>query len=199
MDISNLFNPGLYIITCLKNKKTYIGQSSNVFHRLGRHASDLESNRHDCYQLQTDFNHYGKECFKFESLELNIGCLQERLKKEKCMIKKNKNSYNVDNKKIWINYSQHVKIKNKIYSSLRQAAKLTGESRTNLTRKCKHVKINDYVFLDKKTTGKKSISVIINGVKYESIREAAACLKKSPATIRRRCYSKQYLNYNMLS
>lgn len=60
MDISNLFNPGLYKITCLKNNKIYIGQSSNVLSRLGRHVDNLEKDRHDCLELQNDFNEYGR-------------------------------------------------------------------------------------------------------------------------------------------
>ena len=68
MDISDLFNPGLYKITCLKNNKIYIGQSSNVLSRLGRHSDNLENNRHDCIELQKDFNKFGKKFFKFENL-----------------------------------------------------------------------------------------------------------------------------------
>lgn len=68
MEISYLFNPGLYKITCLKNNKIYIGQSSNILSRLGRHVDNLENTRHDCIELQKDFNQFGKQFFKFESL-----------------------------------------------------------------------------------------------------------------------------------
>ena len=50
MDVSILFNPGLYKITCLKNNKIDIGQSSNVLSRLGRHVDNLKNNRHDCFE-----------------------------------------------------------------------------------------------------------------------------------------------------
>ena len=65
MDVSNFFNPGLYKITCLTNQKIYIGESENVLSRLGRHVESLEKKRHDCVELQTDFNLYGKKYFKF--------------------------------------------------------------------------------------------------------------------------------------
>ena len=61
MDISSLFDPGVYKITCLKNNKISIGMSSNVLSRLGRHTDNLENNRHDCLQLQQDFNQFGKK------------------------------------------------------------------------------------------------------------------------------------------
>lgn len=40
--------------------------------------------------------------------------------------------------------------------------------------------------------------VIIDKVKYTSIAQAARFLKKSPATIKKRCQSKQYLNYSFV-
>lgn len=64
MDVSPLFNPGIYKITCLKNEKIYIGESTNVLSRLGRHSDNLENNRHDCLDLQKDFNKYGKQVFE---------------------------------------------------------------------------------------------------------------------------------------
>lgn len=124
-------------------------------YRLGRHTADLETNRHDCDELQNDFNMYGKAFFKFESLELNMTSLQKRLKKEKDMIQKQEHCYNRETQKTWNAYSQKVKIKNQIYSSLRQASEQTGESRTQLTRKCKKSEIVDYVFLEKYKTTKK--------------------------------------------
>nr|YP_009184857.1 putative GIY-YIG homing endonuclease [Jenufa minuta]ALO63010.1 putative GIY-YIG homing endonuclease [Jenufa minuta] len=72
MDISSLFNPGLYKITCLKNNKIYIGISLNVLSRLGRHTDNLEKNRHDCFELQQDFNQFGKKSFTFEAIETNL-------------------------------------------------------------------------------------------------------------------------------
>jgi len=199
MDISHLFNPGLYQITCLKNNKVYIGQSSNVLSRLGRHVDNLENNRHDCSDLQNDFNCYGKAFFTFESLELNINS-KVRKDKEKQLIKKHKKTYNLKSHSGWNFYSQKVKIKNKIYPSLRQASLLTGESRTHLTRKCKTARSKDYLFLektdDKKLSKRNSICVTIDNVFYNSISQAASTLKKSPATIKKRCQSEKYPNYS---
>lgn len=207
MDISNLFNPGLYKITCLKNNKIYIGESSNVLSRLGKHVSTLENNKHDCIELQKDFNKFGKEFFKFEALELNNNYLNENLRKlkEKQYIKQIKNSYNFKDKQNWNFYTQKVKIKGLIYISLRQASSILSESRTNLVRKCKNSKNKDYIFLEKQTYAKakiyekNSIACKINNIVYLSISEASKNLKHSYETINKRCKSNKYPNYIFLN
>lgn len=83
MDISILFNPGLYKIICLKNNKIYLGQSGNLISRLGRHCDNLENNRHDCCELQNDFNKYGKQHFIFLALEQNLNYKNETFRKRK--------------------------------------------------------------------------------------------------------------------
>lgn len=151
MDISCLFNPGLYQIICLKNNKTYIGESSNVLSHLGRHVDNLENQRHDCLELQKDFNKYGKNNFKFESLHLGEFYQNRAVRKkiEKEILKNYKNLYNNQEKKDWPRYSQKVKINNKVYSSLREAAKNLNQSRTHITRKCRDPKNHDFIFLEK--------------------------------------------------
>ena len=202
MDISNLFNPGLYKITCLKNNKVYIGESSNVLSRLGKHASTLEKNKHDCIELQNDFNKFGKSFFKFEVLELNNN-LDENIRKnkEKLYIKKLKKSYNSIKKQTWNFYCQKVKINGVVYNSLRQASSILDESRTNLVRKCRNTNNTSYIFLEKKSYSqinfykKNSISCKINNVIYLSLSEASKKLNHSYTTITKRCKSNKYPNY----
>lgn len=201
MDVSNLFNPGLYQITCLKNNKLYIGQSTNVLSRLGRHVDNLENNRHDCLELQNDFNTYGKKFFKFESLEIDDKYVNEKLRKNKEneYIKNTKDSYNSKDNYNWNFYSQKIKINDIIYDSLRQAALIRNESRTNITRNCKNKNNLDYSFLEKTDYDiiykKKSISCKIDNVIYDSISQASKILKQSYTTIKKRCNSKEYPNY----
>jgi group I intron endonuclease len=71
MDLSDLFNPGFYKITCTVNQKQYVGESSNIFNRLGRHTDNLENNRNDCVEIQKDFNQYLKKNFIFIALEVD--------------------------------------------------------------------------------------------------------------------------------
>ena len=148
MDVSNLFNPGLYKITCLKNNKIYIGESANVLNRLGRHANDLEKNRHDCFELQNDFNCYGKFFFKFERLELDLKKdKNRRLNKELNLINTIPMNQRYNKKGLTETFeTKSVRIKGKYYSSLTQASFLLNESRTNLTRKCKNKNIKNYSF-----------------------------------------------------
>ena len=60
---------GIYKITNLKNGKIYIGQSINILERFTQHKSDLKGNRHSNKHLQSAYNLYGLETFKFEILE----------------------------------------------------------------------------------------------------------------------------------
>jgi group I intron endonuclease len=69
MDFSSLFTAGIYEIRCLKNNKVYIGESANLLSRLGQHSDTLKNNRHDCFDLQQDFNKYSKTDFVFKVLE----------------------------------------------------------------------------------------------------------------------------------
>ena len=59
---------GIYKITCLKNKKVYIGQSVKVKFRCQNHRSKLRGNIHHNEHLQRAFNKYGEDQFTFEAL-----------------------------------------------------------------------------------------------------------------------------------
>ena len=62
-------NPGVYIIENTKNGKVYIGASKDTYNRLCMHKTQLRANRHHNSHLQTAFNLYGEEAFKFDVLE----------------------------------------------------------------------------------------------------------------------------------
>ena len=63
----------LYVITCKKNNKHYIGQSSNVNVRLNAHKNKLKRNIHENKNLQFDFNKYGEKYFLFQKLIFGNG------------------------------------------------------------------------------------------------------------------------------
>jgi group I intron endonuclease len=207
MDISNLFNPGLYKITCLKNNKIYIGQSSNILSRLGKHVEKLENNKHDCLELQNDFNQFGKKSFLFEILEINSEFLSEDLrKKEKLLINEIPDNFRYNRPNFKNSFSsQVIKINNKIYSSLNEAAKELKESRTNLLRKCLNPSIENYTIVEseianiKKYTFYKSQACVIDGVFYSSLNQAAKRLKTDHKTIKNRILSEKYPNYNFFT
>lgn len=64
------FCPGIYLITCLKNKKFYVGSSTySLFKRIRDHQIALKNNKHPNKILQRTYNKYGKESFTFDCLE----------------------------------------------------------------------------------------------------------------------------------
>lgn len=151
MDVSLLFNPGIYKITCLKNNKVYIGQSNNLLVRLGRHAEKLQANHHDCQKLQEDFNLYGKENFVFVVVAAGSEFHKPGFRRqyEQQLIEQvgldflyNKPSNNSTNYVV-----QQVKRKNQVYPSLREAARILKESRTHMSRKCKDPQNQEYEFV----------------------------------------------------
>jgi len=60
---------GIYKITCLKNKKIYIGSSNDCIQRYSKHIWALKNNKHHNKYLQSAFLKYGEENFEFEIIE----------------------------------------------------------------------------------------------------------------------------------
>jgi hypothetical protein len=84
---------GIYSIHNKISKKSYIGQSTNVYKRLIHHKYELLNNKHPNSHLQRSFNKYGKEVFIFSILEYcNIDNLNE---KEIYYINKEFKCYNI--------------------------------------------------------------------------------------------------------
>ncbi|OFC94646.1 hypothetical protein BTGOE4_10360 [Bacillus thuringiensis] len=62
-------NMGIYKITCLSNKRFYIGSSNDLKKRKRDHFRELSYNRHHSNRMQRSYNKYGKENFIFEVIE----------------------------------------------------------------------------------------------------------------------------------
>ena len=60
---------GIYKITNIVNNKFYIGSSSDIYHRLKHHYSDLKNNKHHNKYLSRSFKKHGKANFKVEIIE----------------------------------------------------------------------------------------------------------------------------------
>lgn len=60
---------GVYMIQNIINGKVYIGASKDIYNRLCMHKTQLRANKHHNNHLQTAFNLYGEEVFKFDILE----------------------------------------------------------------------------------------------------------------------------------
>lgn len=64
---------GIYLIVNLLNGKVYVGESSRIYGRWWEHRSALKHNKHKNQHLQSSWNLYGKEFFKFYIIEETIG------------------------------------------------------------------------------------------------------------------------------
>lgn len=96
---------GVYKITNLENGKVYIGESEDIQKRWKQHKNKLKCKDHENYKIQKDYNLYGKDCFKYEIVELisheqNYILLKMRLLilEDKYIKKYNsiKNGYNIE-------------------------------------------------------------------------------------------------------
>lgn len=59
---------GIYRIYSIKNNKSYIGSTSNLYGRINLHIKDLEYNKHHSIHLQRHYNKYGKDDLVIEIL-----------------------------------------------------------------------------------------------------------------------------------
>lgn len=69
---------GIYCITNIKNNKRYIGQSVNIKKRFYSHRYSLKKQIHINKHLQSAWNKYGRDNFKFEILK---ECSRDELNK----------------------------------------------------------------------------------------------------------------------
>lgn len=67
---------GVYKITCKGNNKIYIGSSIDILKRINSHSAALKSNRHINSHMQSSWNKYGPDSFKFEIIKM---CNEEEL------------------------------------------------------------------------------------------------------------------------
>jgi group I intron endonuclease len=74
--MSGKIEPGIYRITCLPNRKVWIGASNQVQRRIRAQLLQLEQNKHQRPELQKDWNRYGANSFRAEVVEL---CSLQRL------------------------------------------------------------------------------------------------------------------------
>ena len=56
---------GIYCIENITNHKTYIGSSKNIYQRLLKHFALLRYNKHQNAHLQSAWNKYGENSFRW--------------------------------------------------------------------------------------------------------------------------------------
>lgn len=60
---------GIYKISCIENKKFYIGSAVDIANRWHRHKYDLRANKGTNPNIQASWNKYGEKSFAFEIIE----------------------------------------------------------------------------------------------------------------------------------
>jgi len=147
-----LMIPGIYEIRCISSNKLYIGETENLLARLGKHSESLTQNRHDCRELQKDWNQSGKEDFEFNILLSGepYESRKMRLEKEFSLIKEKKRDssiYNIDKSAAFTkNYRREIEIDGKRYKSVSEAVKDPNitVSATTLRRRLSDPKYPNY-------------------------------------------------------
>lgn len=74
---------GVYRILNLSNKKTYVGQASDIYQRWRQHRHQLRAGSHPNRHLQAAWNHYGEDCFDFAIV---LECSPEKLGEQEIFI-----------------------------------------------------------------------------------------------------------------
>lgn len=195
----NLFDfkkPGIYLITCIKKDKYYIGESNNVTSRLCAHKNKLRRNIHENRELQSDFNNYGENHFIFQKLIFGNGMNKnKRLELETIILLtlKPEQRYN-----IYINWKKRDETVNSFFDKThtfeaRQAqlfakkgkvSPFKGKTQSNTIKKMLS-QINSNT-----TNIERRKPVLINSIYYESISEASQKTGLNRRLIRERCHNK---------
>jgi len=196
-NLLELMIPGLYEIQCIQTKKVYIGESENLLARFGKHAASLTQNKHDCKELQQDWNQFGKQGFEFKIICSGkaYSSPDTRRKKEQSVIKqKIKQScllYNTNKATFFVvNYRREIEIDGEIFPSVAQAAKhpTITISETTIRRRLLDVNYPSYKEIQRSLSG--YTPVTINNKKFGSINAAVeAGVANNRQTVMRRVSS----------
>lgn len=193
------FQPGIYAIVNTQTNKYYIGEASNLAGRLSHHISQLKVQKHDCHQLQKDWQIYGEKVFDFVILE--IGTLKwsdriKRLKVERQYIQKyQKSIYNtmsiqkIEKLSKISNRSNSIPIKanDEIFQSISEASRHFGVSPSTIRSRLNNPNYLNWSYINKKRQVATNLarSVVIDNKYYLSVSIAAAAEGISEKTLRK--------------
>jgi group I intron endonuclease len=146
---------GIYCIENVINDKKYIGLSRDIDRRWLEHRSELNRGDHANKYLQSAWNLYGEDTFKFYVIEL---CIPEELSDRECYyISKyhtlsHENGYNLTTGGENTSCGKCVihLISGKIYSSVKDAAKNNGVADITMIDWCR--KYYNFMYLDEYNT-----------------------------------------------
>jgi GIY-YIG catalytic domain/NUMOD1 domain len=190
---------GLYAIFCISTNKVHIGHSDNIAGRLGVHYTELIKGRHECAEMQLDWNKYGETNFKF--IVLSVGSQWDskkvRIQSETTLISDNKE--NVYNKSVGGStpkrqadlYKKQVRHGTVLYPSIAAASRDTGISEMHIRRCLRDPNNTEWSYesniLEESNmvNMNKARKVKVKGVIYRSVKAAAKETQISARTLTR--------------
>nr|YP_636222.1 putative site-specific DNA endonuclease [Tupiella akineta]AAV80645.1 putative site-specific DNA endonuclease [Tupiella akineta] len=201
----NLFDlslkAGLYVITCLANRKHYIGESGNVTPRLNAHKNKLRRGYHENQALQKDFHLYGEKLFIFQKLLLGAGLSKDqRLDLENLILLTLPSEYRYN---VYVNWRKREAILNPFFGKIHSKEARKSQSLAKMGQPSPfagHTQTNDVkLFISQINSGKKDRRkpLFINFDYYESVSEASQKTGLNRRLIRERCHSQalRFANY----
>ena len=195
---------GIYRIINSSNGKCYVGSSIDINRRRLEHFSALSHNRHVNNHLQNAYNKYGKDSFIFEvieNLEITDNIKEDLLEREQFWIDNLRPEYNIllvagstlgyhhteEAKQKISNSTKGVKKSESHAKHIREGQKgrvLSEEHKAKLSQAAKH----------RKSQSHHSI-INIDGVVYNSIKEASERTGVKYNTIQKRLKNPNFGNY----
>jgi hypothetical protein len=182
-----LYGPGLYEIYCVHTLRSYFGETTSLFERLGQHYRALQAGEkiQEAPQLQQDWQHYGLAAFRFRILLSGTkwNSLSLRRQQESELI--TQAAPNVYNKfpQILSSYRMPCIIQGIQYTSIKQAAASLGISASEIRRRVENPNFSDYI-LEDKISFKKPFE--LDGVVYQNQKQAMENLQLSRQSVYRR-------------
>nr|AOY36052.1 putative GIY-YIG homing endonuclease [Hariotina sp. MMOGRB0030F] len=154
IDISAIFQPGVYEILDLSNNFSYYGESTSLIQRLEMHVRNLRNGIHHCRKLQISYNNQNKNIDSLKFFIIEFGPewsnLEKRLERQDELIEFNKHRcYNVtfeQKRNPKPSLIRKISYKGKQYSSVRGALKDKQHvqvSRGTLIRQLNDSRVND--------------------------------------------------------
>lgn len=196
---------GVYTITNISNGKLYVGSTIHTERRRLEHFSALANNKHINKHLQNAYNKYGKESFEFEVieiLEITDNIKVKLLEREQFWIDNLKPQYNIllvagSN----LGYQHTEKTKQKISKTTtgmkksEEHAKHISEGQKGKTLTEEHKKALKEGYSKRKNKQSHKSIVSIDGVIYESMKEASEKTGVKYDTIYKRLKNPKFPNY----
>lgn len=196
---------GVYIIENTQNKKLYVGSSMDLKQRRDNHSTKLKHGGHINKHLQASYNKYGKDCFLFKIIEeLDNPSKEFLLEREQYWIDKLTPEYNIlKTAGSTLGFKHSKETKEKISNST-IGVKKSKEHSINISLGQKGRKLSEehkqkLSESAKTRTLKCHVSPIeIDGIKYDSLKEASEITGIKYNTIQKRLKNSKFSNYRYL-